>query len=75
MRETMPEPTKKQNPPKRAPNNAPQPSPTDAPKGTPIPQDDADECDSNADMPSSGKRKPKCHEGYPEQQPSDSDAG
>ncbi len=60
VRETMPESTKK-NP--REP----------APKGKPVQQDD--ECETNDGKPSSGPRKPKCHEGYPEQQPTDKDAG
>ncbi len=46
-----------------------------APKGKPVQQDDTDQCETNDGKPSSGPRKPKCHEGYPEQQPTDTEAG
>lgn len=59
----MPESTKKKNPRKPAP------------KGKPVRQDDPDQCETNDGKPSSGPRKPKCNEGYPEQQPTDKDAG
>lgn len=67
----MPESRKKVNPRRDTPKGAPK----DGPRDGPVPQDDADECETNDGMPSGGKRKPKCHEGYPEQQPTDTDAG
>lgn len=46
-----------------------------APNDKPVPQDDAEQCETNDGKPSSGPRKPDCPEGYPEQQPTDKDAG
>lgn len=46
-----------------------------AQKSQPTPPADTDQCETNDGEPSSGPRKPKCHEGYPEQQPTDKDAG
>ncbi len=78
----MPEPTQKK-PMNNSPDDAqtePQKGATKdaqkpAPKGKPVPQDDGEQCETNDGKPSSGPRKPKCHEGYPEQQPTDKDAG
>ena len=74
----MPDSTTKddpRNPRKSATKPAPKDASKDAPQGLPAPQDDADECETNDGNPSDGKRKPKCHEGYPEQQPTDIDQG
>ena len=75
----MPEPIQK-NPRKRAPTGVPESAPDEAskdePKGKPAPRDDdGEQCESNDGKPSDGPRKPKCHEGYPEQQPTDTDRG
>jgi hypothetical protein len=45
-----------------------------APKGKPALQDETEQCDTNDGKPTSGPRKPKCREGYPEQQPTDKNA-
>jgi hypothetical protein len=42
-----------------------------APKARPVPTESADQCKPNDGKPDSGPRKPKCREGYPEQQPPD----
>jgi hypothetical protein len=74
----MPEPNKKpmkEFAGRTTPKGAAKPAQKPAPKSKPVPQDDGEQCETNDANPSSGPRKPKCHEGYPEQQPTDKDAG